>query len=159
MRCSQLRAFHYVALCGRFSRAAEVLNQTQPALSDQVKRLEQAHDTLLFRRERRQVHLTEVGEGLFRLTNSIGMAQPKPFNIPLVAEKLVGPLNLSLRFGPVLNPPFDAKPKAALRFPAPYCSGTTKCEYSLAVPGDLECCQSNDRLCACGCGYPGRSTW
>lgn len=68
MRYSQLRAFHYVALYGGFSRAAEVLNQTQPALSDQVKRLEQGHDTLLFRRERRQVFLTDAGEGLFRLT-------------------------------------------------------------------------------------------
>lgn len=68
MRYSQLRAFHYVALHGGFSRAAQILNQTQPALSDQVKRLEHAHDTLLFRRERREVHLTQAGEGLFRLT-------------------------------------------------------------------------------------------
>ncbi len=68
MRYSQLRAFHYVALYNGFSRAADVLNQTQPALSDQVKRLEQMHDTLLFRRERRQIHLTKSGEGLFRLT-------------------------------------------------------------------------------------------
>ncbi|MGB7242537.1 MAG: LysR substrate-binding domain-containing protein [Sulfitobacter sp.] len=68
MRYSQLRAFHYVALYGGFSHAAGVLNQTQPALSDQVKRLEQTHDTLLFHRDRRQIHLTKAGEGLFRLT-------------------------------------------------------------------------------------------
>lgn len=71
MRYTQLRAFHYVALHGGFSRAADSLNQTQPALSDQVKRLEQAHDTLLFRREKRHVHLTEAGEGLFRLTKQL----------------------------------------------------------------------------------------
>ncbi len=69
MRYSQLRAFHFVALHGGFSRAAEALNQTQPALSDQVRKLEQTHDTLLFRREHRQVRLTEAGEGLFRMTN------------------------------------------------------------------------------------------
>ncbi len=68
MRYTQLRAFHCVALYGGFSRAADRLNQTQPALSDQVKRLEQAHDTLLFRREKRNVYLTEAGEGLFRMT-------------------------------------------------------------------------------------------
>ena len=68
MRYSQIRAFHNVALHGGFSRAADVLNQTQPALSDQVRRLEQAHDTLLFHRDRRQVRLTQAGEGLFRLT-------------------------------------------------------------------------------------------
>ena len=68
MRYTQLRAFHHVALHSGFSRAAEVLNQTQPSLSDQVRKLEQAHDTLLFHREARQVRLTEAGEGLFRLT-------------------------------------------------------------------------------------------
>ncbi len=68
MRYSQLRAFHHVALHGGFSRAAEALNQTQPALSDQVRKLEQSHDTLLFHRDHKQVRLTEAGEGLFRLT-------------------------------------------------------------------------------------------
>lgn len=68
MRYAQLRAFHHVALHGGFSRAAQVLNQTQPSLSDQVRKLEQAHDTLLFRRESRQVTLTPAGEDLFRLT-------------------------------------------------------------------------------------------
>jgi len=68
MRYTQLRAFHNVALHAGFSRAAEVMNQTQPSLSDQVRRLEQTYDTLLFRREARSVTLTEAGEGLFRLT-------------------------------------------------------------------------------------------
>ena len=68
MRYTQLRAFHHVALAGGFSRAAEALGQTQPAVSDQVRRLEEAHDVLLFSREARQVRLTEAGEGLFRLT-------------------------------------------------------------------------------------------
>ena len=68
MRYAQLRAFHNVALHGGFSRAADALNQTQPSLSDQVRKLEQAHDTLLFRRESRQVQLTPAGDALFRLT-------------------------------------------------------------------------------------------
>ena len=68
MRYTQLRAFHHVALHKGFSSAAKVLNQTQPSLSDQVRKLEQMHDTLLFHRDSRQVHLTKVGEGLFRLT-------------------------------------------------------------------------------------------
>lgn len=68
MRYAQLRAFHHVALHGGFSRAAEALNQTQPSLSDQVRRLEQDHDTLLFHREGRRVRLTAAGEDLFLLT-------------------------------------------------------------------------------------------
>lgn len=68
MRYTQLRAFHNVSLHQGFSRAAEAMNQTQPSISDQVRRLEQANDTLLFHRENRQVRLTQAGEDLFRLT-------------------------------------------------------------------------------------------
>lgn len=68
MRYSQIRAFHQVALHGGFSRAAEMLNQTQPALSDQVRRLEEEHDVLLFHREGRRIRLTEAGEALLILS-------------------------------------------------------------------------------------------
>lgn len=68
MRHSQLRAFHHVALNGSFSRAAEALNQTQPSLSEQVRRLEQGHDVLLFHREGRGLRLTGAGAALLRLT-------------------------------------------------------------------------------------------
>ncbi|MDU8946492.1 LysR substrate-binding domain-containing protein [Ovoidimarina sediminis] len=70
MRYAQLRAFHHVALAGGFSRAAELLKQTQPSVSDQVRRLEEAHDVLLFDRSGRRVRMTEAGEGLFNLTKS-----------------------------------------------------------------------------------------
>ncbi len=68
MRYTQLRAFHNVALHGGFSRAAAALHQSQPSLSDQVRKLEQAHDVLLFHRDARQVRLTEAGQKLFRYT-------------------------------------------------------------------------------------------
>ncbi|MEQ8290912.1 MAG: LysR substrate-binding domain-containing protein [Roseovarius sp.] len=68
MRYAQIKAFHHVALLGGFSRAAEALSLTQPAISEQVRKLEQSHDTLLFHRDRRQVRLTEAGEALLRLT-------------------------------------------------------------------------------------------
>lgn len=68
MRHSQLRAFHYVAYLGGFSRAAEHLFLTQPAISEQVRKLEQDHDVLLFYRERKRVRLTHEGEQLFRYT-------------------------------------------------------------------------------------------
>ena len=68
MRHSQLRAFHYVAYLGGFSRAAEFLFLAQPAISEQVRKLEQDHDVLLFHRERKRVRLTNEGEQLFRYT-------------------------------------------------------------------------------------------
>jgi aminoethylphosphonate catabolism LysR family transcriptional regulator len=68
MNYSQIKAFHAVALCGGFSAAAKQMGLTQPALSEQVRKLEQTHDTLLFRREQRRVFLTKAGEELFLLT-------------------------------------------------------------------------------------------
>jgi LysR family transcriptional regulator, low CO2-responsive transcriptional regulator len=68
MRYVQLRAFHHVAISGGFSRAAERLGLTQPAISDQVRSLEKSYDLLLFDRQRRQVRLTPAGERLLEIT-------------------------------------------------------------------------------------------
>jgi LysR family transcriptional regulator, low CO2-responsive transcriptional regulator len=68
MRHSQLRAFHYVALTGGFSRAAEAMNLTQPAVSDQVRKLETEYDTRLFDRTKKQVRPTKAGQALLEIT-------------------------------------------------------------------------------------------
>lgn len=71
MRYVQLRAFHHVAICGGFSRAAEMLHLTQPAISDQVRKLEDAYDLLLFGRKKKQVVLTPAGERLLEITRRL----------------------------------------------------------------------------------------
>jgi len=71
MRYSQLRAFHYVAVCGGFSRAAEALHLSQPAISDQVRKLEEAYDILLFDRRKRQVLVTAKGQELLVITRKM----------------------------------------------------------------------------------------
>lgn len=71
MRYVQLRAFHYVATYGGFSRAAEQLFLTQPAISDQVRKLEEEYDALLFNRHRKQVQLTQTGEQLLAITRRL----------------------------------------------------------------------------------------
>ncbi|WP_371229773.1 LysR substrate-binding domain-containing protein [Roseovarius sp. 2305UL8-3] len=68
MRHSQLKAFHHVALHGGFSAAAEALNLTQPAISEQVRNLEQSYDVLLFQRDRKKVTLTETGTALLKIS-------------------------------------------------------------------------------------------
>lgn len=65
---SQLRAFHAVATQGGFSKAAAFLGLTQPAISDQVKKLEQRFNVLLFHRHKRAVRLTELGTQLLEIT-------------------------------------------------------------------------------------------
>lgn len=71
MRYVQLRAFHHVAIHGGFSRAAEALHLTQPAISDQVRKLEQEYDILLFDRRKKQVIVTEAGQKLLEITHRL----------------------------------------------------------------------------------------
>jgi len=69
MRYVQLRAFHYVCLYGGFSKAATALHLTQPAVSDQVRKLEEAYDILLLSRRGKLVVPTMAGEALFEISH------------------------------------------------------------------------------------------
>ncbi len=71
MRFVQLRAFHYVAIHAGFSRAAQVLNVTQPAISDHVRKLEAEYDVSLFDRHKKQIALTEQGKQLLEITHRL----------------------------------------------------------------------------------------
>ncbi len=71
MRYVQLRAFHHVAIHGGFTKAAEKLHLTQPAISDQVRRLESQYDVRLFDRQKKQVKLTEAGQKLLEITRRL----------------------------------------------------------------------------------------
>ncbi|MGF6262615.1 aminoethylphosphonate catabolism LysR family transcriptional regulator [Paraburkholderia youngii] len=68
MQYAQLRAFHAVAEHGGFSKAAQALSLTQPAVSDHVRRLEQDYGVKLFERGPRGVETTELGLRLFSVT-------------------------------------------------------------------------------------------
>lgn len=91
MRYVQLRAFHYVAICGGFSRAAEELLLTQPAISDQVRKLEQEYDVLLFNRHKKQVTPTKAGLQLLEITQRL-------FDTEQQAQELLSE-SLALRSG------------------------------------------------------------
>jgi len=71
MRYVQLRAFHYVATYGGFSLAAKALHVTQPAISDQVRKLESEYDMKLFERRGKQVSMTTNGHMLLEITNRL----------------------------------------------------------------------------------------
>jgi len=68
---AQLKAFHAVATCGSFTRAAERLCLSQPAVSDQVHKLEERFGVLLFYRNKRRVQLSELGEKLLVITRRL----------------------------------------------------------------------------------------
>jgi DNA-binding transcriptional LysR family regulator len=59
-----LRVFKAVAERGSFSAAAEALNYSQPAISQQIAALERSAGTRLVDRAPRGIHLTEAGRAL-----------------------------------------------------------------------------------------------
>lgn len=71
MHLEQLRFFHAVAERGSFTRAAEELLLTQPAVSNQISHLEEELGQKLFERQGRRVQLTRAGEVLYAHSRSI----------------------------------------------------------------------------------------
>ena len=74
---TQLRAFHAVALHGNFTRAAESLNLSQPALSEQIKNLERLYGQDLFIRSNKKIQLTNDAKELLILTTDFFEAERK----------------------------------------------------------------------------------
>ncbi len=58
------KIFYYVAKCGSFTRAADILLSNQPNLTRAVKNLEQELGCTLFERSNKGVTLTDAGERL-----------------------------------------------------------------------------------------------
>ncbi|WP_176461678.1 LysR substrate-binding domain-containing protein [Anaeromicrobium sediminis] len=71
MEISHLKAFYQVMICGSFSKAAEELYISQPALSRQVASLEKELGLQLITRQNRQVVLTDAGRRLLTYAEKI----------------------------------------------------------------------------------------
>lgn len=69
MNHAQIRAFHAVARELSFTRAARVLNVSQPTLSAQVKALEAGYGVRLFDRRGRRIAMTELGDALLDISH------------------------------------------------------------------------------------------
>lgn len=71
MKIDQLRTFQKVTLTGSFTRAARELFLTQPAVSQQIKALEDSYGIRLFDRQGKKIKLTLEGEILFSKVNNL----------------------------------------------------------------------------------------
>ena len=67
----QLRTFVTIAETGSYTRAAKILYRTQPALSVQIKRLEEKLNTRLFERTGRKTIVTDAGQVLLTYARRI----------------------------------------------------------------------------------------
>ncbi|MBQ1999820.1 MAG: LysR family transcriptional regulator [Spirochaetales bacterium] len=66
-----LRVFYYVARTEKISKAAEVLNVSQPAVSQHIKTLEEQAGFKLFSRSKKGVKLTNEAQEIFTYCKSI----------------------------------------------------------------------------------------
>ncbi len=67
----QLRVFESVARNSSFTRAAEELHLTQPAVSMQIKQLEENLGTALFDHMGKKIYLTEAGDEFYHTSRTI----------------------------------------------------------------------------------------
>ena len=74
-----LRVFFYVAKTEKISKAAEVLNVSQPAISQHIKTLEEQAGFKLFTRSKKGVKLTNEAQEIFSYCKSI-FAQVESIN-------------------------------------------------------------------------------
>ena len=58
----RMKTFLAVCECMNFTRAAQMLNLTQPAVSQHIRYLEEQYDTPLFIREKKKLYLTDAGQ-------------------------------------------------------------------------------------------------
>ncbi len=67
----RLKVFHAVAKLLSFTKAAEALHMTQPAVTFQVRQLEEYFNTRLFDRTHNKVNLTPAGSKVFEYSDRI----------------------------------------------------------------------------------------
>lgn len=92
---SQLRAFNEVASLGSFSRAARALEVSQPAVTAQVRALEDSFDVRLFDRTGAGAELTPIGRRLFHRTSELRDTEREAAEILLSARNLeVGEMSI-----------------------------------------------------------------
>lgn len=101
MEIYQLRAFVTVAKVGHVTRAAEQLHLSQPAVSKQIKALEQELGVLLFERHSGGVALTREGQ---RLLPQAELALREAMNLMAAARTLRGEVSGAIVVGTIIDP-------------------------------------------------------
>lgn len=117
MQLQQLAALVRVVDAGGFTRAAEQLGLTQPAVTKQIRQLERELAVPLLKRQRRRVRLTPAGEVLYhyarRIDRLVGEA------VQAVAS-LNAPGHGEVRLGAVSTVGLTALPTVLARFSRQY---------------------------------------
>lgn len=91
----RLQVFHAVAKHGSFTRAAEHLFMTQPAVTFQIKQLEEHYNTRLLERGHGKITLTAAGELVLAYAERIlGLSEELESRVSELTDELSGVLNI-----------------------------------------------------------------
>lgn len=89
----RLQVFHTVARLLSFTKAADSLHMTQPAVTFQVRQLEEYFNTRLFDRTHNRISLTDVGEKVFTYSEQIlGLYREMDNDIRALTGEIIGVL-------------------------------------------------------------------
>lgn len=156
----RLQVFHAVARLLSFTKAAEVLHMTQPAVTFQIRQLEEQFDTRLFDRAHNRVSLTEAGHVAFDYAEIIF---EKYSELENSIRELTGSISGSLTLGasttiseymlPALLGDFNAKnPEVLLRLRVSNTEGiVSMVENNVIDLGVVEGPVTNKNLLVEGC--------
>jgi DNA-binding transcriptional LysR family regulator len=113
MNFSQIKSFIAAAECENFTRAAERLFISQPALSRHISTMEDELDVRLFEREKKTVHLTPAGrvmyEGCLRLMREYNATVGNALAAQKEGDNI---LNIGFVEGQLFSHPFAAPVQA-----------------------------------------------
>ena len=94
---SRLKIFHTVAQLKSFTKAAQVLNLTQPAITFQIKNLEDHFRTRLFYRDAGKISLTRSGRVLYQhVENILDEYETARKEIAKVSGKVSGEIRIGI---------------------------------------------------------------
>ncbi|QOR35204.1 LysR family transcriptional regulator [Clostridium sp. 'deep sea'] len=97
MEFHQLESFINVVNLKSFSKAADELFITQPAITNNIKNLEKELNTILLNRKNKKITLTEHGKILYKYAvNLINIRDTAKFDINLSKNKMEGNLEINI---------------------------------------------------------------
>lgn len=91
----RLQVFHTVARLLSFTKAADFLHMTQPAVTFQIRQLEEHFNTRLFDRTHNRISLTEAGDAVFQYAERIlGLYNEMDNKVRSLTGEVIGVLML-----------------------------------------------------------------
>ncbi len=147
-----LRAFVAVAETGGMTSAGRLLNLTQAAVSQQIKRLEDTFQQSLFERDRRRIRLTARGERLLAHAQRLLALNDEVWGL-MTSPEFEGEVRLGAPHdivGPFLPPILKSFDQAWPRVRVSLVCSTTPLLLEALEHGDVDLTLTTERTCGPG---------